>query len=188
MNATKPIQNDSMPPYKKLLLQAQEMRGQSNGMIYDRARILCQVFDDGEFREDNGNIDDFRLAEILNNYIDDLGFDFLDLRSMLDKYPDRESWVSGRLKRMLAAIREKRESPVRRATLRIPITETRKQLSRQLENLKREKTIIASSKTDEIIRLKDRIAELEEEVERLTRENAELRAIVNRQEQCFALQ
>jgi len=157
--------------YKTLLLNARKLRGKSGVKAFDRASILCTVFDDGEFRQDCGNLDDFRAAELLDEYVEDLALGFLDLRAMLAHYPRRQQWADGRLSKMLREMVKATETALPSAARppRMAIAETRKQLEQQLEEARREKAKIEYAKHDEIAQLKLRIVELETE-------NANLRA------------
>lgn len=164
MSATEPTNIGCVKPYKRLLLEAVRLRGRSGMRAFDRAKLLCAVFDDGEFRQECGNLDDFRAAEILDEYVDDLCLGFLDLRAMLAHYPRRRQWAAGKLGRMLSAmIHAGQAVPATRAA-RTATAETRKQLERALEEARREKARLAQTKDLEIERLRLRVAELETEV------------------------
>jgi hypothetical protein len=171
MTATAQTETDSATGYKALLLQARALRGKAGTKAFDRAAILVKVFEDGEFRQDCGNLDDFRAAELLDEYVEDLALGFLDLRAMLAHYPRRRQWAEGRLSKMLREMVRAKEKalPVAARPPRVAIAETRKQLEQQLEVARREKAKIEYARKDEIGHLKARIAELEAE-------NAELRA------------
>ncbi|HUW59385.1 MAG TPA: hypothetical protein VMZ06_00140 [Candidatus Bathyarchaeia archaeon] len=93
--------------YKAALLKLGEMRGQSGSAAFDRATLAVTVFDDRDFRADLGNVDDFRAGQALDPYFEDLCLEFLQLRALLEHYPEREQWAAGRLatmrREMLAA-------------------------------------------------------------------------------------
>lgn len=175
MLATKPTENDSMTPYKRRLLEAKKLRGRSGAKAFDRATILCAVFDDGEFRQACGNLDDFRAAELLDEYVDDLCLGFLDLRAMLSHYPRRRQWSDGRLGKMLREMLRANEADTPQTRQpRMAVAETRKQLERQLEEARRERARLEQAKRDEIGRLRQRITELEAENATLKAKIAEL--------------
>ena len=169
MLATEPTKTSSEIGYKTKLLEARKLRGKSGVKAFDRARILCLVFDDGQFRQECGNLDDFRAAELLDEYVDDLAVGFLDLRAMVKAYPKRSQWADGKLGRMLREmLRRQDDAPTPNRPVRVAVAETRKQLERQLEEARREKARIAAVEKDVVSQLKARIAELENE-------NAQLR-------------
>lgn len=169
MNSTLPTSASSMHTYKDLLLEARKLRGRAGLKAYDRAVLLCRVFEDGQFREECGNLDDFRAAELLDDYVDDLCLGFFDLRAMLDFYPRRKQWSRGALgkmhRQMLTAKTgdEKCSRPSRSIS-----SQTRKQLEMALESARREKARLEALRHDEVEQLRQRIAELEAENQRLT--------------------
>lgn len=177
MLAIEQTKESSTKMYKERLLDARKLRGKSGVKAYDRAKLLVVVFDDGEFRQDCGNLDDFRAAELLDEYVDDLCIGFLDLRAMLAHYPRRRQWADGRLAKMLREMVRATETalPSSARPPRVAIAETRKQLEQQLEVARREKAKLEYAKHDEIAQLRVRIAELEAE-------NAALKAIITKME------
>jgi len=90
---------DSLPPYKRLLIQAKNLQQTAKANVYKRVKLLARVFDDEQFRLDHGG-DDFVLAGILDEYVADIGWGFMELRSILEHFPDEPAWRTGRLSRM----------------------------------------------------------------------------------------
>lgn len=78
--------------YKDTLKEVLKMRSKASLSVYDRGKLLLSVFDDRDFRADLGNVDDFHAADVLDKYLDDLPYMFLDLRSMIEKFPARDDW------------------------------------------------------------------------------------------------
>jgi len=99
--------NNSPTPYKKLLIQAKTLQATAKANVYDRVTLLVQVYDDDTFRLEHG-ADDFALANVLNQYLDDTGWDFLELRSILEHFPEREQWQENRLTKMHQEVMDKR--------------------------------------------------------------------------------
>jgi len=84
--------------YKTLLLEARKLRGEAGGNAYRRARILVEVFDNRDFRNSVGAMDDFETAGFLDAEIEDLCLGFMELREMLWCFPDEKDWADGRLR------------------------------------------------------------------------------------------
>ena len=81
--------------YRKLLLEASELRAQGGRSAYQRTKLLVQVFKDRDFRAEAGNVDDFRAAEVLDEYVEDLALSFLELRAMYEHFPKESSGAKG---------------------------------------------------------------------------------------------
>jgi len=169
---------DSRPRYVVALEQARAMMGQSGLVAFDRATLLVGVFNDAQWRAKLDNLDDFGLAEILDEYLCDLCLRFHDLRRLLEFYPRRSQWASGKLADMYDEMIE--------AGIKVPEREAKR--TRQTATLAELKALIAEKqdlqqrvKTAE--NLRGRVEELEMELElarkqiaQLERENVALRA------------
>lgn len=109
--------------YKKLLLEAKELRGKSGLAAHRRATILVSLFDDADFRADIGASDDFVVESFLDELVEDLVLKFLELRAMLAEFPDSSDWNDGKLATLYAKAEERirtrkpeRETPARSVT------------------------------------------------------------------------
>lgn len=91
---------NSLPQYKQWRNRCLELRSVGGSSAFERATLLVQIFNDADFRIDNGNADDMKAADVLDDLIDDIGFSFWQVRKMLDRYPKQEQWQSGRLRAM----------------------------------------------------------------------------------------
>lgn len=145
MNSTEPTTTASGEPsprgYKLKLLQARQMRDDSRATIYDRVSLLVEVYNDAEFRAEHGNRSTEKLVGILNDYVDDLAYDFLDLAAILRHFPDRAIWQSTKLSRMYSQMIESHKQriaedrpPVRRTAptptqLKQQVSETESKLA-----------------------------------------------------------
>jgi len=181
--AIQPTTTCSTMAYKMQLLEARKLRGKSGVKAFDRAKILCAVFDDDEFRAECGNLDDFRAAALLDEYVDDLAVGFLDLRAMYKYYPRRSSWREGRLGKMLREMLRANETVIPAARPpRVATAETRKQLTQQLEEARREKARLKQTKEDELIAFRQtketELAQLRSQIMKLKAENNRLRQLV----------
>jgi hypothetical protein len=81
-----------------------ELNSELSGDTYDLTKLLCEVFDSGDFRRDYGNLDDVQAAEVLDGYVTHLFLGFLDLRAMIEEYPFKKQWTEGNLKKMYDAM------------------------------------------------------------------------------------
>lgn len=99
--------------YKRLLLEALELRGLGGKSAYRRTKLLVQVFADRDFRAEAGNVDDFRAAEVLDEYVEDLALSFLELRAMIEHFPRESQWSEGKLRSMYKEVMEAGGQPER---------------------------------------------------------------------------
>ena len=191
----------SAKPYKRLLIQAKNLQANAKANVYKRVKLLVQVFDDADFRIDYG-ADDFVLAGILDQYIADIGWGFMELRSIIEHFPDEADWKTGRLSKMhdevvkarrAKAADDKQESaPVRRKPHRIAKAdyEAVKNENRELRakykaacarGLDRQATPEAlptangNGKPSEVETLRKQLAAAKKRIAELEAENAELR-------------
>ena len=105
--------SDDPKGYKKLLLEALELRGQGGKSAYQRTKLLVQVFQNREFRAEAGNVDDFRAAEVLDEYVEDLALRFLELKAMIEHFPKERDWSEGKLRSMYKTVMEAGSAPER---------------------------------------------------------------------------
>ena len=121
---TKKVSEETPRGYKKLLLEASALRSQGGKSAYKRAKILTGVFSDEDFRLDNGNVDDFELAAVLDQYVDDLlaSHPFLLLKALLEFCQDESKWEEGKLSTLVKEMRESGEGPQREVKRRHKIT------------------------------------------------------------------
>lgn len=182
----------SISGYKKLLIEAKRLVGQAGLAAYDRATLLNKVFEDPAFRADTGAVDDYALGEVLDAYVSDLAVDFMELKNLLDHFPNREAWGTGNLKRMrvemIAARRE--ASRAEREQAGETITRTRR-THQEFKELEHEKDVaerqLESSRRDneslvqEVARLKKEAADLRIENAQLTGRITELERVLKRE-------
>lgn len=90
--------------YKSTLLKVLELQSNAALLIYQRIKLLCEVFDDRDFRLDLGNADDFRAAAVLDRYLDDTPWTFLELRAVFVKFPQAADWRERSLREMVAVL------------------------------------------------------------------------------------
>lgn len=163
--------------YKKKLLQCKELRGEAGFTAYERARLLVDVFDDRDFRADLGNVDDWKAAKALDEYVEDLCIKFLGLRAMLEHFPRKDEWKEGKLATMYQQVVDGRSEPEqttqerRRATL-----EDLERLEQQAKKWKEQ----ADTLKGQLKGVQDELKQRDEKIAQLTRENDDLRAQLSR--------
>lgn len=179
MSTIEPTQTVSETGYKQLLIEARKLRGRSGLQAYRRAKLLCQVFDDLDFRADCGNLDDFQAAAILDEYVEDLCVSFLDLRRILHRFPKPKAWSEGRLTRLYneAMKIDEQEKPLSGKS-RPANPETRQRLETQLVEARKELARREAVKVSEVDQLRARISELEAENASLRQRITELETAV----------
>ena len=172
--------------YRDKLRQVQDLQSLNKKTIgsnaFERVSLLVEVFDDRVFRHDQGNVDDFKAAEILDGYLSDLAFTFLDLRAVMLRFPDRTDWENTGPRSLYLQLKEQDramkpvsgERKVRRVTIKEhekamgELAEHRvmlKHTQSELDVLRKEN----QSLKEENATLKGRITELEKSVERLSK-------------------
>ena len=157
--------------WKTLLLEARTIDARLTTCLYRRTKLLCEIFDDAEFRAEVGARDDLQAAAWLDAEFKGVALKFLQLRAILAEYPQESHWRDGNLQDMFEAIRptlpEERPERTRKAVKVVDYKEacserdhykTRvKFLDEQLTQLQKER----EEHQQEIARLKGRIEELE---------------------------
>lgn len=148
----------SIAGYKKLLIEAEQLRGQAGEAAFKRITLLVAVFDDHDFRHDLGNVDPEKMGEHLDAYLEDLFLKFFQLREMLATYPKQDQWATGRLRRMYDEMLDKRSQPEKQ--------EKKSRASATVAEVEKLKSDIKRLRT-QLAQANNRIAELESENSRL---------------------
>lgn len=93
--------------WSQKLATQREMRSKGAALIYDRMKILLEVFKDEEFlnhcmeRERNA-------ADLLDEEVADTCTDFLSLKCVIEYFPDKAIWQKERLDQLVAKSLEMR--------------------------------------------------------------------------------
>jgi hypothetical protein len=166
--STKKVSEEAPRSYKKLLVEALALRSQGGKTAYKRAKILTAVFSDQDFRLDNGNVDDFGLAAVLDQYVDDLlaSHPFLLLKAMLEYCPDESKWEEGKLGSLAKEMREAGQEPQREVKRRHKIT--LEQYAEIEEKFKREQTRVKQLQKENA-ELRDELDKAQKRLKRLER-------------------
>lgn len=162
-------------PYKQKLLEARELRKQSGVLVYDRVALLCEVFEDRDFRIDLGQVDDLAAAKVLDAEVADLCFEFLQLRELMTTFPDRDIWQKltlGTMWQKVLETRPAREEPIRKR--RVVSQAEHKAVEEQLRQA-RDKAAKLKAVADRVPSLERALADSQTRIDQLESENASLR-------------
>ena len=157
----------SVKGWKKNMLAAQAERGKSMASLYRRVKLLCDVFADREFRQDNGNLDDAAACTLLSKELNDVASDFFVLRRVIEYFPDRDSWAGGNLQKMIAEVREYDHAQVEKEPKRTVERATMQQLRTEKER--------AASAEQQVARVEKTVDDLRVENQQLRDDNQQLR-------------
>lgn len=149
--------------WEVLMHRVKEIRGKSNALLFDRAKLLVEIWNDGDYLAfHNGSVD--KAESFLDAELGDFGLGFFDVKAMLESFPRRVEWSEGKLREMLATALAKADE-ARRS--RAPETAAaRPRVTRkEVEAVEAEK-----------VKAVQRGDYLESEVESLRRKNDELTA------------
>lgn len=97
--------------YKTRLKDVSALKSTGLSQLHQRITLLNYVFEDSDFRADVGG-DDFALAKVLNNYVDDCALTFLELRAVMKEFPTEGQWSLQPLRNLYAAAVAKSKPPV----------------------------------------------------------------------------
>lgn len=95
--------------YKKTLLKVRELLSAARRDLHAIVTNLVAVFNDRDFRADNGNADDFKAADVLNEFLGDWRLKFLDAKALLEEFPKAADWETTTVDAMLDQVRQRRQ-------------------------------------------------------------------------------
>jgi len=149
--------------WQTMMKKVDGLIGTSNGNLFERAKLLVAIWNDGEFLAfHNGDVD--KAEESLNSKLGDYGLTIFDVKAMLGEFPNKAEWESGKLREMLATSLEAEDS--RRKENSRPRAERKSPVPRK-EFEQVQKTLQATQA---------RVESMGDENARLREENARLRA------------
>jgi hypothetical protein len=131
------------------LHEAQTLRKQGASMLHQRVKLLVEIHRDSEFQAwcvENS----ITALDYLDDHLEDVGFDFITLESVLRSHPTAEEWQKHNIRQLCAMVKEsqrKAKEPVERINWR-----------KRAEDLERDNAI-----------LKARLEEMEKMVELIKR-------------------
>lgn len=145
----------------------------SKTALHDRVVLLVEIFDDRDFRADNGNFDDFEAAILLDRYLEDTSVSFLEARAILEVFPNPADWAKMSLRDLYEKALEKQKPIGEDLPKRTRRAVTMKELE-DAELATKEYASRCAFLTKEKTGLEKKVAELEAENRRLVVENANL--------------
>lgn len=161
----------------ELQKRCETKRGELRALLWERVRLLVEVFDDPDWRAKFPGKDDAWLGDELSKYLADTDFAFHDLRIILVYFPDRESWAQRVLVDLYDEARSKRAEPAdngprKRRSVKVCEHE---EVVRQKQALERQLCQLQDMPT-EVERLREENEQLRREVYTLRKANERLRA------------
>jgi len=106
---------NSKTPYKTLLVRAKNLQQTAKANVYARVKLLVRVYRDEQFRLEHG-ANDFALADVLDQYLDDTGWGFWELKTILEYFPNRDDWRNHRLTKLHADVMAEKRRQAKAAT------------------------------------------------------------------------
>ncbi len=162
--------------WKKALLEARQQADRGLTCLFRQTKLLIEIFDDAEFRADAGLRDDLQAAEWLDAEFPNAPLKFLEMRAILQAFPEEKDWREQSLQEMFASIKpSKPEGQVQHARMSIKKADYEKACEERDHYKARAKYLdeqVAELEADrdthrqEIAKLKGRIHELERLVAR----------------------
>lgn len=147
------------------IAKAREIRGRSMGLLYDRASLLAEVYEDPDFLATFASTDD--AIDALDIEVADSSCIWIELYGVLKMFPDRKQWVSGKLQD-LRAQREVAEKE-RRAAANLDVDAPQRKRTtatvREVEEARKEAEVATR-----------RVESQGKQIERLLAENESLKA------------
>lgn len=95
----------TMKRWKAVWLNAQKFCKGVGGNLWSLTRAINDIFDDSEFRADNGLRDDLAAAEWIDSKLPHIPLSYMELRVILEHYPDRIDWEKTKISKLRESIR-----------------------------------------------------------------------------------
>lgn len=166
---------NAVAPWKKLLLEAQELRGQAGITAHRRATILVSLFEDQDFRAEACASDDDKVIDMLDGLVEDLCLNFGELKAMLGEFPAADDWADGKLATLydkaITQIRSRQKGDPRPARPRSAYKELAEIAEKSLKDVECQLQISQRQVASAVSRLD----QLEKENQELKAENAMLK-------------
>ena len=80
-----------------------EMKRDGAGLLFDRMQLLIECYNDPEFKTWCQQNNDSRV-DFLNRELEDVGQEFLHMKTLTDRFPNREDWVGTSVRKMTAQV------------------------------------------------------------------------------------
>jgi hypothetical protein len=179
----------SEKPWIALMNRARDLQQAGRANLHERVTILVQVFENVDWREEQYSRgvahDDEAVAALLNEYVEDSHHEFLQLRAVLQRFPNASDWAACPVSRLLAEAlapgRDKQAPPTKRKTAtladlnaaKIRAKEAETKAARSRADCETARTQVETAREAiarlerELAAARSRVAELEEENDRL---------------------
>lgn len=95
-----------MKKWETLLRKAMGLARENRADLYERVKVLAQVFDDPMFKRDmmrQGK----QPGVFLNSVVEDTFTTFSELYAMIRMFPSKDQWKNGDLRELRASLRER---------------------------------------------------------------------------------
>jgi DNA repair exonuclease SbcCD ATPase subunit len=153
------------------LKKVDDLIARSNASLYDRVKLLVEIWEDKDFlAHHDGDID--KAEAMLDTKLGDYGIGFFEAQAILKHFPQRPHWVGNSIRAMLAKALEAEEASRKEA--KSPVTRKgpvpRKEHQEIVQQLEQSKKRVDG--------LQDETGRLRAEIERLREENAMLKGRV----------
>lgn len=120
MKSTTPIADpQQMKPWKRTWLDAQKFCTGIGANLWNLTRAINEIFDDAEFRADNGLRDDLAAADWIDSHLLHIPLGYMELRIILQHYPNRVDWEKTKISKLRESIAqavrvEKKPKPIKK--------------------------------------------------------------------------
>jgi hypothetical protein len=94
-----------MKHWKAAWLNANRLYKGLRANLWKLTQLLNEIFDDAEFRADNGLRDDLAAADWIDSKLPELPIGYMELRTILAYYPDKASWEGTKLSKLRDSIK-----------------------------------------------------------------------------------
>lgn len=123
--------------WRMLMKQQQELKKKGAADLHRRVTLLIQIQNDSEFQSwcesEHVNYEDE-----FNRELNDVGIDFVTLRSVFNSYPNVEDWERTNVRKLVAQVVDKQPKS-RQSTDRISWKDRAKELEMELKRVVAEK-------------------------------------------------
>lgn len=167
--------------WKKLLVEAEQLRGQSGISAHRRAKILTSLFHDEDFKAERG-LDDETIVVVLDELVEDLCLTFRELYAMLREFPSVEQWSDGKLASLYESAMEQVKARRAASSEELQPITRRRVTSKEYDRLAGEKQDLEAR----LNYVSKQHSEAVSEIERLKMENAELKGRISELEKMVA--
>ena len=180
----------SVKPWIALLNRVRELQQAGRANLCERVTMLVAVFENVDWREEQygrgvAHSDDV-VAAVLDEYVEDSHHEFLQLRAVLQRFPDAKAWKAMPVSRMLADVltpsRDANAPPSRRKTATVAELDAAKRRAKEAETkAARARADCETARTEvetaseTIARLKQELHEAHDRITELAQENRQLR-------------